>query len=545
MSFAKILVVDDDQGILKSARELQIPGVEILTAANLVDAKECLLKNFLVAAFVDLQLQENTRNADGSAVLRLLAQHRPTAKRILLTAHVVAYKTEFFSLIDPISSLIHGAIDKTEFVTGIQSVIPSLVEARLQQASSMSLQLNDDVFATLKKNYDRMARYVKPALETSLDTYEFVYLLRELFKPARQFYAPSERAVIKTVSLSMLSGGRSSSVVMLTQPEMKGGAKGIFLVIKVGPKGETRTEADNYESYVKYNMALSRRVELLSYVESDVLGGIIYTLAGNAITSIKSLSKFFADEDEAASIFIKKIFSEKSRDWSGVATSIEDIAGYFQQNHRLSPSIVFDSIERFLSNIAITGEVFYRDGKINTQGKRPYRLPKDVVAFGVMRAKVQGVVIHGDLNADNVLTDSESEFSLIDYRYTGIGPAAIDAAALLVSLRLSSCRFSGKNLSEVWDGIFSEAELIRYLSKGVVDAAVSAKWPYWEKQSIVVVESFRESFPEVSFSEIIRTLFLYTLKVVRIEALEKPGRLALIAWLCALGEWIVSNRENL
>jgi len=66
--------------------------------------------------------------------------------------------------------------------------------------------------------------------------------------------------------------------------------------------------------------------------------------------------------------------------------------------------------------------------------------PLQTLGSAKMSRKYKSCIIHGDMNANNIITAEDGRAIMIDYRHTTVGPRALDFAALETAIRLSSVK---------------------------------------------------------------------------------------------------------
>ncbi len=529
MDLFHVLVVDDDDSIVSKAKSIEIEGVQIHTATNVDDAMAIIGEFFLRASFIDLQLQPKDRNADGAQILRNLAKLRPTSLRVLLTQHVEGYRRAFFGLIDPHYPLIHGAIDKGDFNTGFDQHIRSLAKTWSSGRDAIDVGGDEGCYSNLEKKLKSRKLTIEPSHE------EFRYLIRKMFSVSDIHNLHQTEETVRALDVRSLVGGWSTSVVMHTKPNLIGDAQGIELVVKVGFKDDLAMEYMNYEKYVKYSLSLNRRVELFRYESGDTLGGIVYSFAGRAPKTVSPLSEYIASEDRRALFFIDQLFDPASLEWYSFKHVIPDLGSYFSETYGLDPVSVFKRVSEFGQSLDKKHGLVFHDDQIGYGSKDALTIDSGIIGHGFLRHGVQGCIVHGDLHADNVITDGEDRAVLIDYRYTGVGPAALDAAAMLVSMRLSSCRSQGLGFHDILSEISLEATVLEIGLFGKPASSDLKDIPYWADVSIHILAGFRNAFnDEIEPREILATCFLASLRVLRITKVPDKERLALLVWAMAL-----------
>ena len=285
-----VLFVDDDIELREIAknRYSESEDIDVKTAGSLSEAKQLIKHNYFHSALVDIQLIEGPRkNVDGMAVLRLLADSRPSCSRFLLTQYPDKYRKVFFDLIYPIDPLVKGALDKLNFDENFTDLISKLAERWLER--NISVKNRSQVFELLSKKGISSDN-------TDLTVHEIDYLISMILGQDLGGGWDSDEDV-NSISLHPLKGGRSRSVVVLGIPETKSGSKGIRCVIKIGPRIEIYEEHMRYLRFVRLLVSHNKRVELLGFALADLTGAMCYSFAGKSPSHITSMEKLLIKKD--------------------------------------------------------------------------------------------------------------------------------------------------------------------------------------------------------------------------------------------------------
>lgn len=531
----RVLIVDDDEELVKTTcKSLRdIAGIEVHTASNLEEGRAEIKENFFNVAFVDIQLVRRGRNIDGKILLSDLAEKRPACMRILLTQYPDAYREDFFDLLHPVAPIIHGAVDKQSYRDRIVDVLKELGNQWLQSP----IKING-----VKEITSCLNTRIGGASDVAITDDEVDYLVSTILGQGAKTHRQSEHA-ITTISLDELPGGRSRSVVYLGRPETKLGKKGIWCVLKIGPREEAEEEIQRYSWYVRLLLSLNRRVEQLGHVLGDSLGAICYSFAGQSPEGVTTLHKCFENEDERASKCIKKLFSTKAQEWYSQVAQEDDLGAFMYSAYKLEPRSIMKQVHAFAERIAPKiGGRMSGSGIIVNGGK--IRLPTDILGSGQLRRPFTGCFVHGDLNASNVVMASDGRAFFIDYARTGFGPATLDFAALHSSLRLASC-VKDRPLSELLGDLPLEHKLWNLVAKGnrLPPVRPDVHEPYWLRISKQMIKSGKTNFPKLTGSEHVTTCLLWALRVIRLTRLTEGQRLRILIWMSALVDALESEER--
>jgi hypothetical protein len=274
---------------------------------------------------------------------------------------------------------------------------------------------------------------------------------------------------------------------------------------------------------VQYSVALNHRVELLGRAFADTTGAICYSFAGKSPDSLCSLYEIF-ETGQDASQFLHQMFSLENRELYGRNGQERDLAGYFYETYGLDPRKIESSVEKFVAQL--------KDGQAYStalEDVNTLNLARLSAAFShaVMRKPMATCIVHGDMNASNVVVaEEDGRFIYIDYFRTGCGPRAVDFAALEASLRLATCPDSiqgvlgeGKNEDRVWKSHWGASSICL------------PEDTYWGHTSGSLVEHARINFPDLSASEYAATCLLWGARLFRINQLATAERLRILLWM--------------
>jgi hypothetical protein len=524
------LVVDDDPEILVQAKEAfpANPSSFLFTARSFKDALEIIRNEFLHAAFVDLVLDpRRAKNPDGLEILSTLAKLRPSCKRFLLTKDMMStssHRDAFFDLLNPAEPIIHGAIDKQNFDTNFADVLKDLCSQWL--AGQVEVSDCAEVLAALTEK-----GVVEPE-STRVTSEEIDYLVSRLLGQGKRRPNPTEDDVDR-ICLSYLSKGRSQSVVMLGRPCNRAGQQGIYCVIKVGWRSDAMQESYRYQTYVRFLMSLNRRVELLDFIQGDALGLVCYSFGGPSPESVCSLGDLFDREDFRAVNVIDELFPPESKEFYAREQKARDIGRFFSTTYGFNAGRARDAVDRFAERIApaIGG---YKEGNTLRVGGDALTLPMDVLGAGSFRTEYQACIIHGDLNAENVIVANDNRVICIDYRYTGWGPRTLDFAALQASVRLSSPVLA-RTVKEIVDDHRVEMEVWESAWSGKEGSeALPDSSPYWARVSHRLLRKLGENFADESPQAHASTCLLLALRLLYGRSWADEARLRLLVWMSSL-----------
>jgi CheY-like chemotaxis protein len=422
----RALVVDDDSDVRRKALDAAVPaeGLEVLVAATMSEAIDLIVDNFLHLAVVDLELSSATRQlAEGQTVLRALRTGRPSCRRVLLTKYTADMPEKVFELLDPAAPVLDGAIDKGGFGDYFDSYVSLAAEA--WERGPVRIENLDEVSAMLKRKAIRGPE-VLPGRRAAVTQDELGFVLARLFGQRMREDDPDPDD-IECITLRPFTGGKSRSVVLHGRPVNRLGHHGLLCVVKVGPRQDAEQELARYERYVRLRMSLSRRVELLGNAMGDTLGAIAYSFAGHDPGEVQDLQALLDAGDPDALSRMHDVFA--GTDWTGESPDGPDLARFFFNAYNLRPHAVRKDIEDFADEHATTYGWQHRRNELRLPGGKLHLPDAEDTGRGLLHRSFRTAVVHGDLNASNVILADDERSIIIDYRHTTRGPRTMDLAA--------------------------------------------------------------------------------------------------------------------
>lgn len=533
MDTFRALVVDDEDEIRELALEVaQERKILVDVAKSLKDAEDLLTQRFYNVAYVDLDLEGGPReNTDGFTLLHEIRDARRSCRRVLLTEQSERYPAEVFAMLDPDCRLIHGARDKRDithlFVEYLTAEVDSWLQApvRVEGIEAVLERL-------LKRNLPKVQLLDGRAIDVTHEELDFV-----VSKLMGQTVAPEKEDPdrIDSIALELLDGGKSRSVVTAAQPTSRSGSKGIRCVVKIGSREDTEEERSRYERYVKYRMSLHRRVELLGSTLGDSIGAVCYSFAGRSANSITDLQTLLDSEDKRAFRCMRSLLGQ-AEDWHPDGDRQLDLAGFFGRAYGVDVRNLTREVSSFAEREAERFEAHKVGPTLRLKGGKLNLPTNSDFTAGKMRGHFSTSVVHGDMNASNVVISDDDHVILIDFRHTTRGPWALDFAALQASVRLSDpcC----ENMPA---GAPAALQLEQRLWKH--DWSSSEPWwpkeagrepPYWASAAACLMQLANDSLEGATAHEHAATSLLYALRVFRVASLSRESKLRLLVWMSVL-----------
>jgi CheY-like chemotaxis protein len=532
----RALVVDDDHDVRTRAEAVASgrDDIDVLTAKDLEEAELALVDGFFNIAFVDLQLDKvATKNVDGQTILNQLLAVRPSCDRLLITVYPDKYRDELFVLLDPQQRIIDGAIDKEDFGNLFADVLIERADAWLR--TPFDLTNRDAIFDALaRRNLPSSGEIRGRMVEATCE--ELDYVVSSLFgqgleRGGSEGIGPDD---LRNISLDLLPGGKSRSIVAVGRPLDRAGGGGIHCVVKIGPREDTLEEQRRYERYVRYRVSLHRRVELLGCSLGDTMGAVCYSFAGQSPESITDLQGLIDAQDPAVLGHLDRLLGDAG-DWYAEDEFGQDLAGFFNNSYELDGRHAVRNARHFAEHHAHRfGARYTEKALVFDEGK--VRLPTNAdLGAGHLRGRYGARIVHGDLNASNVIVSDVGDLTLIDFRHTKRGPYAIDFAALHASVRLSPPSWTGLTPDAV-KLESAEYKLWRHdWTKGPPGRPTAAPpEPYWVQVAARLMWLAFSSLEGLTRIEYASTCMLYALRIFRVATLDPEARLRLLTWISAL-----------
>ncbi len=540
----RALVVDDDPWVRDKAIQASDPrtGLVVLVAANKTEAADIIAGNFLHVAIVNLELSVTSRErAEGLQILRALRQSRPSCRRILLTKYAARWPERLFDLLRPDSRILDGAIDKEDLGDYFDHYLAKMAEE--WHRGTVEVTNLDAVYDLLKTK--RVAGIPLLGAPVPATEDELRYVLAGLF--GQRFRGEKDEPnadEVKAVHLEPLLGGKSRSIVLQGRPVDHLGGEGLLCVVKVGPRPDAEQELTRYEQYVRFRVALHRRVEVLGHMFGDTVGAIAYTFAGRDPGVVIDLQTLLDRCDEVAFERMTDLYAGAG-DWATESDHGGDLGAFFAQAYNLKLRKVNEKIDKFADSQAAAKKWQHRPGALILDGAGgKLTLPTDDdLGAGLLHMDYRTTIVHGDLNGSNVIIDDAGSSILIDYRHTTRGPRALDYASMHASIRLSPDALNEGTMS------LAESEKTEYRlwrewkAPDVWWSERAGPAPYWLQAAGMLMRITGEHLPDLRRAEYVATCWLYAMRVFRVSQLDEASHLRILVWLSALQRVLAEEAE--
>jgi hypothetical protein len=242
----------------------------------------------------------------------------------------------------------------------------------------------------------------------------------------------------KNVAIRSLQGGKSGSVVLSCH--LAGDFHyGVTAVIKISKKESAKTEVANYETYVKWVLPYTWKIEVLGTGETEGFGAVCYSFAFDGESKPVSCTELLRQADlSVTSAVCKSIFNPKSKIWyDQVRHTGKDAGDYFQQSPFFQkPSQITEREDHFLRLLKSEfGENFSTDDEyISLFSVKTKRASHKI--FTEDWGDVEECISHGDLNSSNILMNERQGVAFIDFQHTGFHNIFRDFVSYESSVRI-------------------------------------------------------------------------------------------------------------
>ena len=547
METFRILIVENDEkfchAILAALSDMvavqKIGRIEAEVADSYQLATEYVRERFYHLAFVDPHLgpDDDADDFSGFDVIKQLAQQRPRSRRLLMTKHLrkAEYITRACELFQPLERMVDGIIIKQDWHIAVEGVVGA--------AAASFFQCKVDVKGVDGLHRELSGKGIRPARaydarfgDPKVAEGEVDDVVSRLFGQGSFGHVNTTSDDLATVYLAPLPGGFSSAAVRCAKPTLSDGRQGVWCVVKVGPIDECREERARFDRFVRYRIRREDRVELLGYVEGDLLAGLCISFVGASPEDPpESLAVLFEQRDQRAIRFLESLFAPSRKDWYNDARGSMAIAEYFDREYHWKgiPSIL-ELVDDAAGDVVKDGYA-RRHGDTLFWGDEHIVLPSMVTGDGVFRERQRTCIVHGDLHGGNVLVDGakngEGRAILIDYRHVGAGPRCIDFAALELSVRLKCNVRTAPGCSGAY--VVAERAILRDVWGYVAKGTCGATGEYWETLSAAISRLAIANFEDLKLEEYAATCIMWGLRVISIPGLAQVKKLRVLEWLSA------------
>lgn len=587
----RVLLVDDDIDHLEIvAREFRDDNqIDLVTASTIEDGLQKACGGFYHVFIVDYDLGVRPT---GDALLDRLMKVRPTAKRIICTAKAGDHWRALLKLCHPERFDVEAI-----WFPGGSDVVGQFIRryvGKIRSGGEIRIGTIEAAYESMRDNIVIAQRNVEQD-KIALTKEEIEFVVSRLFLGSH-IHGDSRKHLgigrlegidtIREIAFHAIPRGKSLSSVFRGRPRTQRGDEGILCILKLGPRDEISDEIDAYEKYVRFGRHIYTRVEALSHVLADSIGGICYSFVGGGNMSADPLSLQQVLESgsvEDAVKIIRAEFNPKQKEWYS-RDDIEDksLTQFFADAYTIGFPEIADTVRdyalRFMERQAdIGGIVASGEWRSTESSLPPINLPndKDFKRLNDWYQSYRSCIVHGDMNAENILLVPAESASMktaeiggyphavipIDYRFTQRGPIFTDFAALEAAVRCTSAELSTIKTKADYDRL----RLVMQPERRLLSKAWTGPSGYgidrtghniargkksWVDISFELVQLARANFESESGKakyvkrEYVATCFLFALRLLRVTRVYSPrteqGRARLMAWMSVLLEYMRS-----
>ena len=521
MDSFNILIVDDEQEWVDNYRELceQFPRAKVLTASDQAAARTLITDNFFHLALVDLDFNGE---AIGLDILAYLADFRPTCKCVLITRRPSEHQSNLLELLDPLRPLTKAIVDKRSWRPVLRQYVAEEIDNWTRRPIDVG-SIPEVIKAIQAKNL---------RTEVAITPDEIDYLLS--FVHGQGMYPDSTDFEVSALSLNPMSGGRSTSVVLKCQPSTSQNLHGIWTVLKLSPREDAIEEYLRYSLYVRFLVSLDARVEVLGHAMGDTLGVICYSFAGKSPHFVQGLNDLFDHEDERSAIVLNKLFDPEAQCWYSTSGKEIAIPDFLERAYTLKTAEIMKTVSDTIQKAqARVPGVQLKDGGLVWNGIK-LNDPSQTLGSAKMSKKHKSCIIHGDMNAHNIITGEDGRAIMIDYRHTTVGPRSLDFAALETAVRLSATR-PDTTAEEILKCYHQEVSTWKNGWKGTTNRfpQVEKGLSYWQTVSTQLLGLARMNFSDLTPIEYACACFGWITRMFKVR-MPYNQRLRLLCWMAQL-----------
>lgn len=455
----RVLLVDDDKRLLTTLeRLLTTEGYSVTTASTPKDALRLFSTQRFHVAVVDLCLDStNSDNRDGLVLINNFRTVDPTTALIVLSQHadqklvrqLMRLQTTTLHVFEMGRSLVYDYLAKSPEDLRIlpESVGQAFTEI-VQMNCELRIEDEEQVLPRLSPRM-RLVRNPRPKDEDLRD--EMEELLRKLF------------GGWDAISVRMLSriSGYSRAFVFQVTPHRNDGP-GMPRIVKIGEYPLIEQEIHAYSKYVDGRSSRSPTA-ITPRFRTRTLGGLVYTFAGLG-NDIRDFAEFYLSTVNAAAIekVIRHLFTDTlalQHGATGTTLPNVDLRQIYTRTLRLKQKELETEQRKLLETetnkklLLTPSPVGLPRFWVNDSKPFPMLMPYEFAGQHNFTMDSYNSIIHGDLNAHNVLIDSQhqNETWLIDFANTIHGPLVQDYVTLETSISIELVE--SRDLNQLFDWI--------------------------------------------------------------------------------------------
>lgn len=409
----KVLVIDNDDGWqVAMSSDLKEKGFHVKTVGSFDDALNELNNSLFHLVVIDNHLSRNMPKG-GMELLRRLKQLEisEAIEKILITSTPMTEDMrEAFKEHD-----VADFLSKDEYETPtFQQTVLEIFNRRVQANFNLEIILEDGL------SYDDLAGVLAKHLPDEMELHRVVDEVKDLF--CRLFFKAN------TIVLRPMSPGHGKTQVVRVSPFFETGP-GESVVVKFGDHQRINQEYENYVRYV--SGFLGHATTILNMKRTPLLGGIVYSLVGTQLDKVEDFASFYLKSSvKDIEAVLDNLFSITCAKWYAGRGRMEycRLSEEYAQLLQFNGANLEEALTRNFPYYLKKEQISFRDlgDTLNKSLINP--------VYAILNKKLSAssfiCTTHGDLNANNILIDTNKQTWLIDFYRTGEGHILRDCIEL-------------------------------------------------------------------------------------------------------------------
>lgn len=483
-----VLIVENDAGTMETNLDLFTQeGYNVFVATNPQEAKECVEKEVIDLAVIDVRL-ENDKDQEDFSGMYLAAELPTSICMVITTGQKWSDLKRLYDYVFRRNK--EGRRIAYDFIM-VEDARPAKVLEAVRTAFDNDIRINAGLNLKTKpdSSWEKMVGQLKmyrngnngARQESEQEARERgVEQLKDL---TCRLFSIKKTVPSRVVFLST-TPGYSPCTVAIVRPTF-GKVDGVELAVKFGPRKSIEQEVQNGEQWVEPHIQSSTRLAygpVWSRVWSREMGALAYTFVGDNGKTVDTLRTIYKNDalisSEALCDILEDLFAKTCARWYAGKENIlekqpEHLDTLYREQLNLSDVAqvkkLEDTVKQLIKESSSGRNVFklLRNGQLQVHlGERTKLLLHDPLKFcfekhcSVLggqehrsRAKAhnffpvtsQYAITHGDLHASNVIVNKERRTWLIDFYKTGVGHILRDFAEMESDIKFTL--FGSKSLN--------------------------------------------------------------------------------------------------
>lgn len=318
-----------------------------------------------------------------------------------------------------------------------------------------------------------------------------------------------------------------STGLLWVQPDDTSGV-GQLALVKYGHYRKIEEELQNYKIHVEQFIGGEQGSWIIDYRRTHLLGGIIYTSTRATDNPLIPFRQFYKDAKIPQIEKFLDNFREMLDPWYTAPETLEvrELGCIYEQSLNLSSETLEADVQQRLQTIEIGTTLRFKA----LPTSRNFRNPLGVVGNRRFPQRVHFTKVHGNLNADNLLVDTDGQAYLVDFSQTGSGHILRDIAALDSLVRLQLLDPDGATLDErlAMEEALCQIKDFSQLEEGrtafVTENSAVAKAYHSTIHLRRLVHQLSSQNPSSDISELYIALLYHALHTIRLPVLTTVQR---------------------